>query len=263
MDRRTYLAALTAGSLGGVTGCLESPPTLDAFSTPTPTPPPVDAPSLAEQGRPAEICSTDLVDLGIYAIAEPAFGESWQAIEIPEQYAETGRLAGDDVVIGVEQQGSARAYPVAVLWHHEIVNDPGIAAGPPILVTYCSLCRSGMVARRTLDDQTLTFGVTGQLWQPPHLQTRASEADDRVFSVARDDPDPGAVRNVGNLVMFDAETGSYWSQILARGICGPHTEETLSIIPSRTARWADWKQDHPETDILLPPPHSTLQDVPR
>lgn len=263
MDRRTYLAGLATGSLTGIAGCLEAPPTLDPFSTPSPTPTPVDAPSLAEQGRPPEICSTELVDLGIYAIDEPAFGESWQAVEIPDQYAETGRLAADDVVIGIEQAGAARAYPVSVLWHHEIVNDPGIESGSPVLVTYCSLCRSGMVARRTLEEQTLTFGVTGQLWQPPQLQTRASEAEGRVFAVARDDPDPGDVRNVGNLVMFDTQTGSYWSQILARGICGPHAGDTLTILPSRTARWGKWKAEHPETDLLLPPPHSTLQDIPR
>ena len=43
----------------------------------------------------------------------------------------------DEIVMGVEVGGEARAYPVAILNWHEIVNDT--LGGQPILVTYCPL----------------------------------------------------------------------------------------------------------------------------
>jgi hypothetical protein len=60
----------------------------------------------------------------------------------------------------------------------------------------------------------------------------------------------------GNLVMYDEATRSYWSQILGEAICGPKTGERLSIVPSTVATWGDWQADNPDTEVLLPPPHS-------
>lgn len=255
MKRRDVLAGIGI-SVSGLAGCSgaafqSTEPTTTARST-------INS-SLAEQGRPPNICQQGYVDLGIYALDKPAFAADWSGIEIPERYSENGRLADEDVVIGLTNDGSARAYPMAVLWEHEIVND---TFGTPLIVTFCSLCRSGMVARRVIDETATKFGVTGQLWVPPQLQTRVSEEQGRVFAVERRDPSPGKVRNTGNLVMFDQETASYWSQILARAICGPQTGEQLEILPSKATTWADWRATHPDTDVLLPPPHSTLMDLP-
>ena len=51
--------------------------------------------------------------------------------------------ANDVRVIGVEVGGEARAYPLAVLNWHELVNDT--LGGLPILVSYCPLCATAMV----------------------------------------------------------------------------------------------------------------------
>lgn len=266
MDRRAFLAAI-AGSLTGCTAATQGPSTPTPTRSPvetvseTPTPEPVDAPSLAELGNPPTICASDIVDLGIYAIEDPAFAADWSGVDIPDRYTDVTGL-DDAVVIGLERDDWARAYPVPVLWYHEIINDVIPPTGHPILVTFCSLCRSGMVAERTVGGAQTAFGVSGQLWQPPELEARVSEDQGRVFAVEQTDPDPGQVRNTGNLVMFDTATGSYWSQLLARAICGPREGDSLTIEPSTTARWRDWKADHPGTDVLLPPPHSTLQHVP-
>lgn len=227
--------------------------------TQTPTVEAADAPPLAEQGNPSTICQQGYVDLGIYAIDEPAFADDWSGVEIPEKYTGDTRLADEDVVIGLTSDGTARAYPVAVLWVHEIVNDD---FGEPVIVTFCSICRSGMVASRVVKGMTTLFGVSGQLWEPPELETRVREAEGQAFAVERRDASPGEIRNLGNLVMFDQATGSYWSQILARAICGPLTDETLGILPSTATTWADWRQTHPHTDVLLPPPHSKLMSLP-
>ena len=43
-------------------------------------------------------------------------------------------LVDSDLVLGLELTGLDRAYPVAMIWYHQIVND--IIGGRPILSTY-------------------------------------------------------------------------------------------------------------------------------
>lgn len=60
----------------------------------------------------------------IPAILSPRFGESKGAVW----------LSSRDLVVGVEVSGDSRAYPVATLSRHEIVNDT--VGGQPIAVTW-------------------------------------------------------------------------------------------------------------------------------
>lgn len=82
-----------------------------------------------------------------------------------------------------------------------------------------------------------------------------------MFGVATDGSRTG-VRNSGNLVLYDAATGSYWSQILVRAICGPRRGDDLEIAPSTVATWGEWRRERPETDVLLPPPRSVAGNPP-
>jgi len=136
------------------------------------------------------------------------------------------------------------------------VND---TIGGPALVTYCPICRSGLVASRELDGGAATFGVTGLLWKPPDAYTAASEADGTVFGAGGSGPDMG-IRDSANLVMYDDPTGSRWSQLLAEAICGPRAGESLETLPSTVATWGEWRADHPDTGVLLPPPLSGTLD---
>jgi hypothetical protein len=218
----------------------------------------VEPTSLAERGFPEDICAEERTDIGIYAVTEPAFAVDWSDVTVPERYSETGRLPEEATVVGIQREDVARAYPVSVLWYHEIVNDV-FPDGTPLAVTFCSLCNSGMVGDRRVDGRTLQFRMSGQLWRPPSLQTRIRESNDEVFAVGRENPDPGSVKNTGNLVLLDAESGSFWSQLLATAICGPMEGKSLSIVVSTTATWGEWRRDHPDSEVLLPPPHSTLE----
>ena len=47
---------------------------------------------------------------------------------------EAGYLPNEDLVLGLEWMGEARAYPIRMLTYHHIVNDN--VAGRPLLVTY-------------------------------------------------------------------------------------------------------------------------------
>ncbi|WP_049900361.1 DUF3179 domain-containing protein [Halococcus agarilyticus] len=150
----------------------------------------------------------------IPAITDPAFGADWSEFGV--------ELDPNERVIGVERGGEARAYPLAVLNWHEIVNDE---FDGPLLVTYCPLCGSGLTAERRVDGEETTFGVSGLLWN-------------------------------SDLVMYDRATDSLWSQILATAIRGPSTGETLSLVPSTLTAWSAWRETHPDTEVLLPPPAS-------
>ncbi|WP_458186170.1 DUF3179 domain-containing (seleno)protein [Haladaptatus sp. NG-WS-4] len=92
-------------------------------------------------------------------------------------------------------------------------------------------------------------------WQAPGLRAGASEQEGKVFGATAEN-ESASVRNSGNLVLADEATGSYWSQILAEAICGPRTGDELPIRPSTLTTWEEWRSEHPNTEVLLPPPHS-------
>lgn len=264
--RRAALAALA-----GLAGCLatgDEKPNARTGTTPaartTIDEPRTDTPTLAERGIPGNICEQEQQPPGeqnIAAVIEPAFASDWADHTIPDQYTpgrDDGRLGEEAVVVGLTNDGRARAYPLAVLWWHEIVND---AFGEPTLVTYCPLCRSGLVAARRVAGGATQFTVTELLWTPPSAATNASVADGTAFGANVNETEAGVRTDRGNLVMIDAATGSYWSQLLARAICGPQRGDRLPVRPSRTARWGDWQAEHPDTEVLLPPPHSRVSNV--
>jgi hypothetical protein len=266
MKRRAVLAAMATAGLAGCTAGYrddeaaaasrrdEQAATTGAVWETTP---PGNAGMVAESGIPATICEEPPQRTDILAIDEPAFAADWSGIDPERRYRPDNDVSGlpdDAVVIGLTAGADderARAYPLDVLWDHEVVND---SFGGPTLVTYCPLCRSGLVATRCVDGTATRFQVTGLLWKPSGIYGAQSQQEDRVFGADADGATEEA-RN-GNLVMIDDATGSYWSQFLGRAICGPMEGTTLEIRPSTVATWGEWRREHPETDVLLPPPHS-------
>jgi hypothetical protein len=134
-------------------------------------------------------------------------------------------LADDDLVIGLAAANEAYAYPHRVLNFHEIVHEQ--VDGVPLLVSYCPLCQSSVVYDRRLDDRVLTFGNTSALYD-------------------------------SDLVMFDWETHTYWWQVPGRGIVGELAGESLTLVPSQTMTWAQWRALHPETSVLARPEPSRI-----
>lgn len=126
-------------------------------------------------------------------------------------------LDPSDLVIGYAGEDGAWAYPLKILNFHEIVNDE--LDGVPVLVTYCPLCRSGVVYDRRLEGTLHTFGNTSALYE-------------------------------NDLVMFDRETSSYWWQTAGEAIVGTLTGKRLAVLPALTTTWSEWKALHPETLVL-------------
>ncbi len=227
--RRDLLASLGLAGVGGLAGCLGSgsgSPPGSPSPTPTPTPRSVTTGfgdvDLPVNGSEIE---TRLPKDGIPAITEPAFGEDWKdwsAVPEERRLDSPPALVDEAPVVGVERDGEARAYPLRILDWHEVVND---VFGGPLLVTYCPLCGSAVVAVREVRGEETTFGVSGKLWR-------------------------------NDLVLYDDATGSLWSQLLATAIQGPATGETLELLPSSLSTWGEWRESHPDTLVLLPPPGS-------
>ena len=126
-------------------------------------------------------------------------------------------VADDDLVITLAYKGTHFAFPTSILDHHEIVN--GTFAGDPLAITWCPLCGSAVGVERTVGNAVTTFGVSGVLYN-------------------------------SDLVLYDRETETLWDQIEAKGIVGPMTDETLTLVPVSMARWSRWLAKHPDTLIL-------------
>jgi hypothetical protein len=123
----------------------------------------------------------------------------------------------DQPVIGVSVNGEARAYPIALLVWHELVNDT--LGGSAILVSYCPLCGTAMVFDRELGERPSTFGVSGLLYR-------------------------------SDLLLYDRETESLWSQILGAAVTGPLVGTRLELVRAEQTRWGDWRERHPSTTVL-------------
>ena len=126
--------------------------------------------------------------------------------------------------MGVAMADIAKAYPIKILNYHEIVTDE--FGGVPIAVTFCPLCGTGIAFDAVVDSQRREFGVSGLLYN-------------------------------SDVLMYDRETESLWSQILAQAITGPARGQRLRAVAARHTTWADWRQRYPDSLVLLPPRHSS------
>ena len=128
-----------------------------------------------------------------------------------------GAIRDNDPVISLEINGEAKAYPLAILIWHEIVNDE--VGGVPVTVTYCPLCNTAIVFDRTVNGQLLDFGTTGNL------------------------------RN-SDLVMWDRQTESWWQQVTGEAIVGSMTGTKLKFIPAPLVSWWDFRDSFVDGQVL-------------
>jgi hypothetical protein len=142
----------------------------------------------------------------------PLDAPTFETVEEASQW-----LADREPVVLLELAGEVRAYPLQILTRHEVANDQ--VGDIPIAVTYCPLCNSAVVYKRTVDGRVLRFGVSGLL--------RKSD-----------------------LVMWDRQTESLWQQITGEAIVGALTGTQLEFVPSSLIRWSEFKESFPEGQVL-------------
>ena len=76
-----------------------------------------------------------------------------------------------------------------------------------------------MVYSRNLDGKTYTFGVSGRLYK-------------------------------SNVLLYDHQTESLWSQLLEKAVSGPLAGKQLTKLPSKRTSWKTWKKRYPDTLVL-------------
>ena len=115
-----------------------------------------------------------------------------------------------DQTLGIllKNGSETKFYPYNILNWHTIVNDT--VDGKQLTITYDPLTASAMVFDRTINSQVYDFGTSGKLYQ-------------------------------SNLIIYDRQTESYWSQILARAIAGELIDYKLIIYPSSIAKFSQVK----------------------
>lgn len=124
----------------------------------------------------------------------------------------------DKLVIGLDLNREARAYPIQLIgYHHQVVDTVG---GFPVMVTYCTVCRTGRVFSPVVKGKTETFRLVGM----DHF----------------------------NAMFEDATTGSWWQQSTGTAITGPLKGTRLQEYPSRQMSLAAWLRLYPESRILQP-----------
>jgi hypothetical protein len=126
-------------------------------------------------------------------------------------------LRDDDAVLGIARGGISRAYPVRILNWHEVVNDR--YGDEAVVITFCPLCGTGVAFDARIDGRVLSFGVSGLLYN-------------------------------SDVLLYDRQTQSLWSQLLGQAISGPMKGQHLKMLPLTHTTWAGWRAGHPASEVL-------------
>ena len=130
------------------------------------------------------------------------------------------RIDSNKLIIGVEINGEAKAYPIELIGYHHQVQDT--VGGSPIMVTYCTVCRTGRVFSPFVNRKFEKFRLVGM----DHF----------------------------NAMFEDATTKSWWRQATGVAVAGPLKGTALKEIASAQMSLASWIRKYPNTLIMQPDP---------
>ena len=128
------------------------------------------------------------------------------------------KIDSSKLIIGIEINGEARAYPIQIIGYHHQVRDT--VGNTPVMITYCTVCRTGRVYSPMVNGKPETFRLVGM----DHF----------------------------NAMFEDESTKSWWQQATGVAIAGPLKGSQLKEIPSHQASLYSWLQKHPNSTILQP-----------
>ena len=128
------------------------------------------------------------------------------------------KIDSSKLIIGVIINGQSKAYPIEIIGYHHQVQDT--IGGEPIMVTYCTVCRTGRVFSPFINGKFQHFRLVGM----DHF----------------------------NAMFEDAGTKSWWRQATGVAVVGPLKGTALKEIASTQMRLGAWIQNNPSTLILQP-----------
>lgn len=130
---------------------------------------------------------------------------------------EASYLSAQDRIVGINLGGQSRAYPISILNWHEIVNDA--INGRRFAITYCPLCGTAVAFDARIDGRDTDFGVSGLLYN-------------------------------SDVLLYDRDSESLWSQIMKQSISGPRVGSRLTALPISHTSWSDWLHKHPDSLVM-------------
>ena len=134
--------------------------------------------------------------------------------------ASKNKVDTNRLVIGVIINGESKAYPIRFLGYHHHIQDT--IGGKPILITYCTVCRTGRVFEPIVNGKKETFRLVGM----DHF----------------------------NAMLEDASTKSWWRQATGEAISGKLKGYQLPEVFSTQTSLAKWLQLNPASLIMQADP---------
>ncbi|NCO31756.1 DUF3179 domain-containing protein, partial [bacterium] len=119
--------------------------------------------------------------------------------------------------IVLNDKGIRKVYPYNILVWHEIINDT--INEIPVSITFSPLSGSAIAFNRTIDNKTLTLGVSGHLLE-------------------------------GNMIMYDKETESLWQQSTGKALAGEYLDKELKLFPLQVMNIGEIKKTYPKSIVL-------------
>ncbi len=125
-------------------------------------------------------------------------------------------VALDRLVVGVAVNGEARAYPLQFISYHHQVRDS--IGGQPVLISYCTVCRTGRAFVPIVNGTLETFRLVGM--------------------------------DQFNAMFEDHSTKSWWRQANGEAIAGARKGAMLAELPSRQVTLRQWLTLYPRSLVM-------------
>ncbi len=144
----------------------------------------------------------------------------YQPSQLLMKGAAENKVDSNRLIIGIERNGLAKAYPIQFIGYHHQVRDK--IGNQPVMVTYCTVCRSGRVFLPEVDGRPEQFRLVGM----DHF----------------------------NAMFEDATTGSWWRQENGVAVAGPLKGAVLPELPCEQMTLGKWLRLYPGSLIMQPDP---------
>jgi hypothetical protein len=162
---------------------------------------------------------------GLYALVFYAFNFVFLADKMfyqPEVKSMVGaaenKIPLENIVLGFELNGEARAYPLQLIgYHHQVLDTIG---DEPVMITYCTVCRTGRVYKPKVNGKNEEFRLVGM----DHF----------------------------NAMFEDKTTKSWWYQATGEAIIGDLKGIQLEEIYAEQTTLKSWLEQHPTSLIMQP-----------
>lgn len=128
------------------------------------------------------------------------------------------KVSEERLVIGIENNGEAKAYPIAIIaYHHQVLDTVG---GKPFMITYCDVCHTGRVYEPIVNGKYETFRLVGM----DHF----------------------------NAMFEDVTTKSWWRQATGEAVTGELKGQSLKEFESKQMTIANWFKLYPDGQVMQP-----------